>query len=89
LNEEFGFVIGKPFYLISRLPMKRVVESVGASQVRLRRFKGLTYKQQQWFFDQKSKTIRSNHWKNYCMNIPSNGNANALTGVSSITSRWW
>jgi len=38
LNKEFGFHIGRPFYLVSRLPMKRVAEAVGANNVVLKRW---------------------------------------------------
>jgi hypothetical protein len=33
LNEDFGFHINRPFYFRSRLPMKRVVEAVGARNI--------------------------------------------------------
>jgi hypothetical protein len=38
LNKEFGFHIGRPFYLVSRLPMRRVAECVGANNVVLKRY---------------------------------------------------
>jgi len=60
--------IDRPFYLVSRLPMKRVAEMVGASNVVLKRWTK-NRAAQQFFFDQKTKTIRSNHWKNYCIEI--------------------
>jgi len=88
LNKEFGFHIGRPFYLVSRLPMKRVAEAIGASNVALKRYtKGRAA--QQFFFDGVSKTIRSNHWKNYAMEIQSNGKSANLRMTSGITSRWW
>jgi hypothetical protein len=36
LNKDFGFFINKPFYIVSRLPMKRVVEVVGGRNVVLK-----------------------------------------------------
>jgi len=88
LNKEFGFHIGRPFILVSRLPMKRVAECVGASNIQLKRYvKGRAA--QTFFFDGKSKTIRSNHWKNYAMEIQSSGNSNNLKVTSGINSRWW
>jgi hypothetical protein len=58
LNKEYGMHIDRPFYLVSRLPMRRVVENVGANNVVLKRYvKGRSA--QQFFFDQTSKTIRS------------------------------
>jgi hypothetical protein len=88
MNDEFGFVIGKPFYLRSRLPFHRVAECQGASNVILKRWRN-NQKQQQWYFDGVTKTIRSNYWKNYAMHIPGNGNQNELRMTSSINSRWW
>jgi len=88
LNKEFGFHIGRPFYLVSRLPMRRVAECVGANNVVLRRYtKGRTA--QQFYFDQTSKTIRSQQWKNYAMEIQSNGGSSNVRFTSGITSRWW
>jgi hypothetical protein len=88
LNKEFGFHINRPFYLVSRLPMKRVAEMVGASNVTLKRYvKGRSA--QQFFFEQQHKTIRSQQWKNYCVEIQSNGNNPNIRATSSINSRWW
>jgi hypothetical protein len=80
--------INRPFYLVSRLWMKRVVECHGANNLTINRYtKGKL--QQQYYFDQKSKTIRSQLWKNYAMEIQSNGNSNNVRMTSGINSRWW
>jgi hypothetical protein len=74
--------------MVSRLPMKRVAEAVGANNVVIRRYvKGRAA--QQFFFDGVSKTIRSNYWKNYAMEIQSNGGSSNVRMTSGITSRWW
>jgi len=39
LNKEFGFICSRPFYLRSRLPMKRVAEAIGANNLALKRFR--------------------------------------------------
>ena len=39
LNKEFGFEINRPFYLRSRLPMKRVVECIGANNLTLKKWR--------------------------------------------------
>jgi hypothetical protein len=36
INKNFGFHINRPFYIISRLPMRRVIEVVGGRNVVLR-----------------------------------------------------
>ena len=33
LDKDFGFKINEPFYIRSRLPMGRVMEAIGASNV--------------------------------------------------------
>jgi len=68
--------------------MKRIAESIGASQIRLKRWRK-NVAAQQWFFDPVAKVIRNNYWKNYIMEIPGNGGQNELRCTSSITSRWW
>jgi len=88
LNEEFGFYINRPFYLVSELPFNRVAEMLGGTNMVLKRWRKNT-RQQQFWFDEVSKTIRNNYWKNYCLDIQSNGASNNLRTVSSITSRWW
>jgi hypothetical protein len=88
LNEEFGFHINRPFYLVSELPFNRVAEMLGGTQVVLKRWRKNT-RQQQFFFDEVSKTVRNNYWKNYCLDIQSNGNSNNLRTTSGINSRWW
>jgi hypothetical protein len=88
LNEEFGFKINSPFYFRSRLPMKRVAECHGANNIWLRRWRK-NETGQQFFFDEKSKTIRSQKWKNYAMEIQNNGRSKNLRMTSGITSRWW
>jgi len=88
LNEEFGFYINRPFYLVSELPMNRVAEMLGGTNMVLKRWRNNT-RQQQFWFDEVSKTIRNNYWKNYCLDIQGNGSSKNLRTVSGINSRWW
>jgi hypothetical protein len=68
LNKEFGFHINRPFYIRSRMPMKRVAECHGANNVWLKRWRKNTTAQQ-WYFDEVSKTIKNNHWKSHSLDI--------------------
>jgi hypothetical protein len=68
--------------------MKRVCEAIGANNVTIRRWRKNTAAQT-WFFDPVSKTIRSNHWKNYALEIQGNGGSSNVRVTSGITSRWW
>jgi hypothetical protein len=67
--------------------MRRVARCHGANNLALNRYNG--GKDQQFFFDGVSKTIRSNNWKNYAMEIQNNGNHANLRFTSGINSRWW
>jgi len=68
--------------------MKRVAEVIGANNVVIKRWtKGRAA--QQFTFNSVDKTVRSNHWKNYAMEIQSNGNSANLRMTASINSRWW
>jgi hypothetical protein len=59
LNEEFGFHINRPFYLVSELPFNRVAEMLGGANMILKRWRN-NAKQQQFFFDEVTKTVRNN-----------------------------
>jgi hypothetical protein len=37
-NKEFGWHINRPFYMVSRLPFKRVIESIGANNMVIKRW---------------------------------------------------
>jgi len=88
LNEEFGFYINRPFYLVSELPFNRVAEMLGGTNMVLKRWRN-NQRQQQFWFDEVSKTVRNNYWKNYCWEIQGNGSSNNFRTVSGINSRWW
>jgi hypothetical protein len=88
MMDDFGFHVNRPFYFRSRLPMKRVAECHGANNIDLRRWRKGAHGQQ-FYFDGVSKTIRSNHWKNYAMEIQGNGGSTNIRMTSGINSRWW
>jgi hypothetical protein len=86
-NKEFGFHINRPFYIRSRMPMQRIAECHGANNVWLKRWRKNT-NAQQWFFDEKSKTIKNKQWVSRVLEIQSNGNSNNVR-VATVNSRWW
>jgi hypothetical protein len=88
LNTEFNMHCSRPFYLRSRMPMKRIAEAHGNSNVWLRRWRKNT-NAQMWYFDCKDKTIHNNHWKNYALEIQSNGGSTNVRMTPGINSRWW
>ena len=88
LHTESGFHCNRPFYVVSRLPMNRVMESIGANNITIRRWRK-NVAAQTWTYNCADKTIRSNHWKNYAIEIQSNGGSTNLRCTSTINSRWW
>ena len=58
MNSNFGFYINRPFYIVSKMWMSRVIEVVGGRNLVIKsRVHGR--KSQQFVFDQTSKTIKS------------------------------
>jgi len=86
-NKDFGFHINRPFYLRSRMPMKRVAECHGANNVWLKRWRKNTTAQQ-WYFDEVSKTLKNNYWKSHSLDIQGNGTSNNVR-CTTTNSRWW
>jgi len=88
IEDQYGFDINRPFYIRSRMGMKRVIETIGANNMVIKKYrKNVTA--QQFFFDGVSKTIRSQQWKNYAVEIQSNGGSSNVHCTSTINSRWW
>jgi hypothetical protein len=78
----FGFLALEPFYLRSRLPMQRVAECVGASNVTLKKWAN-GRKAQQWRFDPVSKTIKGMYWTSYGFSMEGNN-----LRCRTLTSKW-
>jgi hypothetical protein len=54
-------MINKPFYIVSELPFNRVAEMNGGNAWLLqRRWNNSRKLRQQWYFDEKTKTLRNN-----------------------------
>jgi hypothetical protein len=67
--------------------MKRVVETHSNYNLWLKRYvRGRVA--QTFFFDNVSKTIKSQHWKHVSMDIQSNGGSSNLR-MTTTNSRWW
>ena len=87
MNTNFGLEIERPFFIVSKMWMNRVVECVGASNLVLRTLRK-TNKGQQFFLDDKTQTIVSNQWKDRSITIQSNGNSNNLY-MTTTNARWF
>jgi hypothetical protein len=86
-NKDFGFHINRPFYIRSRMPMKRVAECHGANNVWLKRWRK-NVKAQQWYFDEVTKTLKNNYWKSHSLDIQGNGGSTNIR-CTTTNSRWW
>lgn len=79
--------MNRPFYIVSRLPMNRVLElQPSKGPVRIRNYVP-NRQSQQWIFDQ-SKTIRSVQEKALSLEIENQGKSNNLK-TESTNSRWY
>lgn len=86
-NEDFGFRMSKPFYIVSAMPWRRIITSVDGKNVAIKSYqKGA--KQQLWWFDQATKTIKSYNWKDRAFEITNNGESNNL-GLATANARWF
>jgi len=72
----------------SRMPMKRVMQCHGGGWIHLNRWKK-GRKDQLFWFNETSKTVNSEQWKNYVIEKYSNGGHPYLRASSTVTSRWW
>jgi hypothetical protein len=75
LNKDWGFKVGVPFHIISNLPKKRYLDLISNSPV-IKTRNG--FPSQGWWFDQKTRTIKSWRTKSYSLAINGNGGRNDL-----------
>jgi len=45
MNKDFGFEVNRPFYIVSRMPMNRVIEWPGSGNVLIRQYVANNVKQ--------------------------------------------
>lgn len=87
LNKDFGFYINRPFYIMSKLPMRRVLDIKGGRNTNLQsRVNGK--KTQQFTFDEKTKTIQSVGFKGKSLEIQNEGR-NGNVQINTVNSRWF
>jgi len=72
----------------SRMPMRRVMRCHGNGWIHLNRWvKGR--QDQLFWFDEKTKTVRNQQWKNSAIERHSKGGHPYLRATGTITGRWW
>lgn len=72
MNKEFGLYINRAFYIVSKLPMHRVIDIRGGRNVVIKS-RVVGRKTQQFVFDQKTKTIQSVAFKGKGLEIQNEG----------------
>jgi hypothetical protein len=83
LNKSWGLYVERPFFIVSTMDSGRYVDLIGNNMV-LKRPNG--FPSQQWWFDQKTKTIKSWRTKSYSWTVSSGGKGSAIT-VGGTNSR--
>ena len=87
MNKDWGFKINVPFSIISNLPDGRYIDLI-ANELVIKTRNG--FPSQEWYFDQKSRTIKSWRTKSYAININGNGStSNPLLSITTTRSTWW
>jgi hypothetical protein len=85
LNKEFGLYVERDFNIISDLPKHRYLEVINNKNMVIKTSNGT--KGQVYYFDQKSKTIKS-RLNNKSWDIVSSGKSQEFQ-VWSTNSGWW
>jgi hypothetical protein len=89
LNEKFGFIVERDFYLVSQLPSRRLLTRItDANKVVIKVQNGLN--NQKWFFNQKTLSLHNREVPSYGLNVISNGASASMNIVSIGAGRqWW
>jgi hypothetical protein len=82
--KEYGFKNLETFHIVTALPSRRYLEIVGAD-ARLKTSNGRN--QQIWYFDWKTRTIKSKS-NNQALEIDGSGAQTGL-GIAGVNSQWW
>jgi len=86
LNEEYGLIIEKPFYIISAIGENRYVDVVDERNVVIKTPN--EYDSQKWYFDQKSKTIKNKMFNDKSLDITNSGRTNDMQ-IWSTNGGWF
>jgi hypothetical protein len=84
LNKDFGLYVERPFYIVTQLSSHRYLDMVSNKFV-IKTMNGRNT--QEWWFDQKSLTIKTKS-ANKSWDIQSSGKTNNMQ-VYNTNSNWW
>lgn len=87
MNKKFGFIVERDFYLVTALPSGRFLSRVAENKLKIKVRNGMT--NQKWWFDQKTKTVRSRQIPSQAWNILGNGGQKNLSITTANTNYWW
>ena len=87
LQSEFGFHIGRPFYIITAMGSGRAIEVTGGRNLVLKT-KKFNHVAQQFFFDNKTKTLKSQQYKDRSIDIQ-NAGASSNLQIWTTNGRWF
>jgi len=85
LNEDFGMYVERDFHIVSQLPTNKYLDLINNRNMVIKTPNGR--KTQVWYFDQKSRTIKTRN-NNQSFDIQSSGKTNNMQ-VWSTNSGWW
>jgi hypothetical protein len=87
MHKDFGFHIGRPFYIITAMASGRAIEVTGGRNVVLK-WKKYNSVSQQFYFDNATKTIKSQQYKDRSLDIQNSGRSSNLQ-IWSTNGRWF
>jgi len=85
LNKEFGLYVERPFHVVSALASHRYLDLIGNNMV-IKTPNG--FPSQVWYFDQASKTIKSEEQKHRSWDIQSEGRSTNVQ-IWNTNSQWF
>ena len=85
LNKKFGLYVERPFYIVSALSSGRYLDLINNRNMVIKVNNGRNT--QQWYFDQKSLTIKTKY-NNQSFDIKSAGKTNNMQ-IWSTNSGWF
>ena len=86
LNKHFGFWVGRPFMIFSKMPMGRALEVVGGRNLAIK--SRSNRKSQRFFFDGRTKTIQCVAHRGQSLDIANAGRASNLQ-IWKTNARWF
>jgi len=85
LNEKFGLIVEKDFYIVSQLPENRYIDLINNRNMVIKTSNGRN--SQKWYFHQQTLTIRT-RYNNQSFDIKNSGKTKDMQ-IWSTNSGWW